>query len=1095
MRFGSDHFKLVLGMLVILLLVGGAFAQSTTEGAISGTVYDAAGAVVPNATVTVRNAGTNAEQTATTDASGYFRITHLQPALFIVTVKAGSFAPYTSSDVTVNVGAITEISPKLKPAGSQEVIDVSAEAPQINTTSSEFAPVVDQIQISNLPINGGRWSSFAVLTPGVVASADGFGLLSFKGMSTLQNNNTIDGADNNQAFFAEERGRTRAGYSTPKVAIQEFQVNTSNYSSEYGRAVGGVTNTVTKSGTNAIHGEIYFYDRDNAWGATNPFTTLTTQTSPGVFTTSPFKPKDWRKMSGIGIGGPIIKDKLFFFFAFDWYKRNFPGTSIASTPKTFFATPSCLPLLASGACATASTIGTLSSRIYGTNTVANNALATTLYNNDLADLLTTTGATPREGEQFIWLPKIDWQINNKNRFSFVFNRMRWASPAGFQTQASNVYGIRSFGNDYVKDTWGVAKLTTSFTNNLVNEFRMQYGRDFEYENPQVPTPYEQANLTTSKLFPGYASQYGLPPLTAISNGWTIGVYQGLPRLKYPDETRQQYADTVTWAHGKHTFKFGTDFTHVFDDTSNLYYQMGGFSYSSLLSYFSDLNKPNTCTTGSGATLRNVPCYSSFNQGFGPLGFKIATNDYAFFAQDDWKILPRLSLSIGLRWEYEQLPSPFLVNPLEPRTNFMPSDKNNFGPHLGFAWDVWGNGKTSLRGGYAQMFGRAINSTVYNALINTGVPGAQSLFTYTGTAVGAPSFPKILPAPPAGTGAIVFFDRNFQMPESHNLDLVFEQEMGWNTVVQLSYLGAFGRHLPDFVDTNIAPSTSTITYSVCGVNGAGATDLTSCGIPGAGQPIQTPTLTLPLYTARINPALGALTSIISGTTSSYNALAFQVRRRMSRHVQFSTNLTWSHAIDYGQNNTTFSSTNALLDPYNLKAEKGNSNQNIPLRFVFNAVFESPWKKDGALGWLVNNWQMAPLFQWQNGVPYSARTSGNAKGGLSGGINGSNGDFRTPGTRNQFNQPNTTIVDLRLSKIFRVKERYSVEFSGDAFNLLNHVNVTAVNQTGYYVGTGLVNGVASTPTLTYNTGAFGTTSNANSNFTYSQRQIQLGIRVKF
>src|SRR5437660_466058 len=152
---------------------------------------------------------------------------------------------------------------------------------------------------------GGRWSDFALLTPGVVNDSNGFGLLSFRGMSTLLNNNTIDGADNNQAFFSEERGRTRACYSSAKAAVQEFQVNTSNYSSEYGRAAGGVVNTVTKSGTNQYHGEVYFYDRDNSWGAINPFTTLTTQTSPGVFTTSPYAPTDVRKMYGFGPCGPL----------------------------------------------------------------------------------------------------------------------------------------------------------------------------------------------------------------------------------------------------------------------------------------------------------------------------------------------------------------------------------------------------------------------------------------------------------------------------------------------------------------------------------------------------------------------------------------------------------------------------------------------------------------------------------------------------------------------------------------------------------------------------------------------------------------------
>jgi len=233
-----------------------AFAQSTTDGAIGGTVYDSTGAVVGGAKIVVHNNGTNAEVTRTADSSGDYRVPGLQPGTYTVTISGGSgLAAYKAEQVIVTVGSITDITPHLKVGGTATTVDVSAEAPQINTSTPDFAPMIDQTQIDNLPINGGRWSNFSLLTPGVVSDANAFGLLSFRGISTLLNNNTVDGADNNQAFFSEERGRTRAGYSTPKVAIEQFQVNTSNYSSEYGRSAGGVVNAVLKSGTNAIHGE------------------------------------------------------------------------------------------------------------------------------------------------------------------------------------------------------------------------------------------------------------------------------------------------------------------------------------------------------------------------------------------------------------------------------------------------------------------------------------------------------------------------------------------------------------------------------------------------------------------------------------------------------------------------------------------------------------------------------------------------------------------------------------------------------------------------------------------------------------------------
>jgi len=193
--------RVLMTALALTIFCTLSLAQSTTDGAIGGTVFDTNGAVVPNAQVVVHNNGTNAEQTVTTDGSGGYRVSKLQPGTYTVTVSEKGFASFKSPQVTVQVGSVTDVSPRLS-VGATETVEVSGEAPQINTTSPDFAPVLNQNAIENLPINGGRWSSFAMLTPGVVSNGSGFGLLSFRGISTLLNNNTVDGADNNQAFFS-----------------------------------------------------------------------------------------------------------------------------------------------------------------------------------------------------------------------------------------------------------------------------------------------------------------------------------------------------------------------------------------------------------------------------------------------------------------------------------------------------------------------------------------------------------------------------------------------------------------------------------------------------------------------------------------------------------------------------------------------------------------------------------------------------------------------------------------------------------------------------------------------------------------------------
>jgi hypothetical protein len=1056
-RFWSSIQRLVTVALLVASCGALLYAQSTTDGAIGGTVYDTNGAVVANAKVVVHNKGTNAEKSITTNDSGYYRVANLPSGTYTVTVSQQGFAPFKAEQVIVQVGSVTEFSPHMGVGATSETVDVTAEAPQINVTSQEIATTMNQTAIANLPINGGRWSNFSLLTPGVVSDSNAFGLLSFRGISTLLNNNTVDGADNNQAFFSEERGRTRAGYSTPKVAIEEFQVNTSNYSAEYGRSAGGVVNTVTKSGTNSIHGEGYFFDRDNTIGAANPFTQIAVQTSPGVFTPTNFKPTDWRKIAGFGVGGPIVKDKVFLFVAYDWYRHNFPGTAVTTNPTAFFAAPS------------AATLSTLATRL-GVST----AQAGTVYTNDLAALNTMLGPVARTGDQNIFLPKLDWQINQKNHASFSFNRMRWSSPAGIQTAATVTRGISSFGDDFVKDTWGVAKLNTFFTPTLGNELRFQYGRDFEFEFSQQPSAYELANLVNA---PTFTNPLGLPPTVSITNGFTFGVPNFLQRSKFPDETRNQIADTVTWTRGKHSFKFGVDFSHVNDNGQNLFNGFGSYSYSSLLNYFSDLNKPNTCA--------GKPCYTSFSQGLGLPGVEFTTNDYSVFVADDWKISQRLSLSLGLRWEYQQMPDPVasLVNPLEPRTGHLPSDTNNFGPRVGFAYDVFGKGKTVLRGGYGLYYGRVINSTIFNALTVTGAPGSQVSLSFTPTSAGAPVFPKILTSL-AGVGRnIDFFDPNFQNPQIHQIDMSIEQDLGWNTALSVSYLGSLGRQLPTFVDTNVATNRiGSVTYNV------------------NGGPLGTGTYTTALFQpfsttqARPNTNFGAMSDIVSGVNSSYHALAIQVNHRMSHNIQFGANYTWAHAIDYGQNQTTFSSTNSFLFPNSIAAEKGNSQYDVPNRFVLNAIINSPWKKDGWMGVFANGWEFAPVYQIQNGLPYTLSVSGNAPlpapvpaGGSLGSINNSGGTNRIDILgNNSFRLPTTWLADMRIAKNFSIREKYKVELLTDFFNVANKQNVMSVNTTGYIISG---NNLNFNPT-------FGTVTGVNnSNFLYTPRQIQLGARVKF
>ena len=1064
--------KLLRLHLVALLLVAlsavGAFAQSTTTGAIGVIVADPQGAVVPNATVTARNIETNQEETATTDGEGRARIVNLQPGTYALTVNATGFGAFTADKVVVEVGLVTSIEAPLAVGQATGQVEVTAEAPVINTTQQDFSSNVNQTSINELPINGRRASNFVLLTPGVVPDGN-FGLISFRGISGLLNNNTVDGGDNNNAFYSEERGRTRISYVVSQAAIREFQVNTSNYSAEYGRAAGGVVNSVTKSGTNEFHGSAFYYLRDNRFGATNPTTTRTVLVN-GVGVPQTFKPEDKRQQFGGTIGGRVVKDRLFFFFAYDEQTRDFPGAAVFPTATFLNANRTELkkrsPLLITDA------------RI----------------DQGLAFLSGLTGSVPRTQDQRIFFPKIDWVVNSSNTFTASYNRMRSQSPSGIETQPTTFKGIATFGDDFVQTDSLNLRLTSTITPTILNEGRFQYGRDnlFAFSNP--PSAGEQILATG----PG-----GRPP-NIVVNGFTFGKQDFLERVANPDEKRWQFADTMTTSFGQHTFKFGLDINRVKDLLDNLRLESGGYTYSNvndfLVDYLNlrgtgDLRAANvecftrttvTPTTPPSAIRRAGRCYTSnFQQAFGPTAFEIKTTDYNFFVQDDIRVTPRLTVNLGLRYEYEQLPDPQIPNTLANRpgqfvgpeqTRQFPADKNNFGPRFGFAYDITGDGKTSVRGGYGIYYGRIINSTIINAVNSTGVANAQRTFSLSATTSGAPVFPNVFAAPPAVTTAapsIVVFSEDMANPQIHQADMVFEREILPNTVVSASFLVSLGRRLPTFVDRNL-PTPTTRTFNFVGG-------------PLAGQ-----SLTVPFFTGpRPDTRFFAITEITGEIKSEYKALVLQLNRRLSKGLQVQANYTFSKTTDTGQNSATFTFTNGPLNPFDLSLETGRSLLDIPHRFVASAVWVpgTPFGLgDSKVGRAIfGGFTISPIVTAQSGVPYPANISGSVQGSISSGITGSGALGRIPliYERNAFRFPKLVNVDLRLSRRFRFTESVNLEVLAEAFNLFNRYQVTGVNQTQYRP--------TGPNTLNFDN-TFGTV-NSTGNSIYRERQIQFAARFQF
>ena len=1116
-RIRQSVICLMILTLAVCLGTVALNAQTSTQGAIAGTVLDPTGAVVPGAAVTIHNMGTNAEIKLTSDASGFFKASLLEPGTYRVTFVASGFATTRAENVTVQVGQVSNVAPRLTVGASSTSVEVIETAPVLNLESPDFSASLNLRALQEIPINNRRWSSLAMTTPGVVSDSQGFGLVSVRGISPIQNNVEIDGADDNQAYYAEERGRTREAYSTTGAAVREFAVNTGVYSAEYGRAAGGVITSVTNSGTNHIHGQAYFWDRESKWAAYNNYSKISVYNSTtGKYDSTPIKPKDMRKIYGFTAGGALIKDKLFWIYTYDQHSRIFPVVGVPNSPGTFYNLPA-TTLNPGETCNAATGQLTLVTGVTAASTLDTNACtlaarqqisyatAVTDWTNQVTALTGDLGQVGRTGFQEINNPKLDYQINAKEHLSLLYHRLNWDSPGGVQTASTDNYARDTQGTDYVHLQYGVAKLTSLISSNIGNELLFQYSRELNNEGQQPYTSYTNSFLTAGGNVPEVS-------LTASSIG---GFYLGSPYYSYrkalPDERKWQVGDVLYWNKGNHSFKFGVDMVHNDDLLNNLYESNGYITYSYLGNYINDvLNEGKTVTTtgtgcNSGASASytspgitgTLPCYSSFVQGFGntPI-FEVATMDTGIFAQDNWKVSPRLTLELGLRWDYEALPSPSsaltTVNSTSgayfyayPGLTNKPEYKMNFGPRIGFSYDVTGKGKTVVRGGYGMYYGRITNGNLLNLQLNTGSANGQYTSTFKNTTVVGPQFPNVFTTGAAAKPTSYFMAPNMREPAVQEFDLMVQHSLGHGTYIQGSYLGALGRELPNSLNLNLLPTTTNVTITVSDTSGLGP-------LPNGS------TYVVPTYTAYGNTALfganaanfQAIDELISNVNSNYNAMVLEILNRSLHSIQFDVNYTWSHALDYAQQANTTTIGNNWYDPLakSQRINYGDSAYNVPNRAVAYVLYNFPNVKTANwIKYLSNDWSLNDSFQFQNGLPYTIGVSGYTSPSVGSYWNGASGSVMIPsiGTSTK-RYPHREVDDVRLQKQISFDKSRNLQLMFNAFNIANHQNVTSMNTTAYAL---------SGTTATYQTN-YGQVTNTNSQgFLYTPRMIEFSIRINF
>jgi hypothetical protein len=946
--------RLVIAILVVLSLAVAAYAQ-TFRGTILGTVTDSSGLAVAGATITVKNIETGLVRASQTTADGSYAVTELPIGSYTVTISQSGFQTSVTSDVVVNVAGERRVDAALKPGQVSVVVEVSGGELQVETTTNDLGGVLTSQTVQDIPVNGRDYTKLIFLNPGVAGSPDlitdspgSFGVFSMNGARGRANNFLLDGTDMNDGYRNDPAINEAGVFGTPATilpidAVAEVRV-ISNFEPEYGRNAGAVVNIVTKSGTNAFHGTAAEYFRNSALDARNYFNPVKNANG----TPNPKAPFHNNQYGG-SLGGPINKDRTFFFLDYEGQQEQVGVVTLASVPTGSAPDGSLSPSDA-------------------TNPVISSLLARHPWPAPNLSGGTASVVSPSFNRLSSMIAKIDHSFNANNLLTgrYFFGDSVQSFPLALTATGGQLPGF----NTYTPTRVQLVSLSYVHTigSNKVNELRYGWNRFAEGFFPADQNFHPSSiGLNTGTG----AADNGLP-IILVSGVAQLGATSSVPRHRF--DSNNQVIDNFSWKINKHAVKFGVDYHRTSIQQYLDKYFRGRLRFKDTF----DANGNLIATALQNFLAGNV---TDGFQYFGDSTRHTFENNFGFYIQDSYRITPRLTLNYGIRWDYfgvvrekkNLLSNITSISPAAGTGTFTLTqvgqpglselynpDKKDFAPRVNLAWDVTGKGKTVVRAGYGIFFdsfsqdmvlghlpyapffdpGPAYNNIGPAAILSTSAPGGTIV---AGSPVYAPTTTCTFECDAFG------FDRNIKTPYMENYNLNIQQQISSKAVLQLSYVGSQGHRLWRFFDIS-QPSTAAINAADAACNCINS--FGSAARPLAGNPYGA------FYVLQEN----------SSGKSNYHSLQASFRVNGWHGVTSIVNYVWSKSLDNSSDGEDFEPNAAQPnDSTRPNLEYGPSNFNLPHRFTWIFGYDLP-HMGGSMQKLKNGWGMNSSVTLQSGQPF-------------------------------------------------------------------------------------------------------------------------------